>query len=1059
MFDKSEITGVCDRVLGAGAKAEDIGEFERTELEGRTCFAQLTLDAKGQLLLEPARSGPVSYVSTLPWALGQLEKGGLASLSSSSFEIAKQDLAGELLSFHAARRARATSNRSGESASLTAADILDLQRIFEDWAAFSPPNTNPIAVQVVVVGKKLKQIEREKDPDDTELSEATQDATNIEIGILNSFYIQDIEKALSAIHAGEISSALKAFLLPLLTKDRIDLDSTSGLRTLLTTLHPSRFNRGRWFSDTKRSMSLMQQFAINLVTERSTSVPSLFSINGPPGTGKTTLLQEVFADLIVRRARVLAGLNRPSDAFLPEKLRVAFKGGTERTISVLKPALTGFEIVVASSNNAAVENISGDLPKAGKLGPGWNDQTYIRSVAYKVAAQKVDGAIKALREEDIPWGLISCALGKSGNRRYFKERFCYMDVAKNHKGPWQIPDRPQQVRDWIDSYSGRDFEAARSAFLRGYEKTEAAFLQLETLADLLADRIDSANKSCVSAARQQVQSCQRESSHCEKEIEDLSASVRQLQDSLVELREDERLLDRDRPAWWAKLLRTQAARQHRSRVSENAFAQLEIRRQVGGLKAKIEHELRPRAIAVTDQLRLLEQEIARAEAKERSDEERFRAAKAGLPSLPLPNRLEDLRTDELQKSGLWDTEDLAQKRSELFAAALSLHEAWIAAVGKAKAGFRPNILAIADLLSGHRLEDPSNALPIWQSLFLITPIVSTTFASFHSQFGDLEAASLGWLFIDEAGQAVPQAAVGAMFRAQRAVVIGDPLQIEPVFTLPSRFISAIAELSPYTAQGSYSPHRTSVQELADKANRFGVFLGREDDDPLWVGSPLRVHRRCIDPMFSWSNSIAYQDKMVFGLSNRVEPDQPPIAHESTWIDIRGPVGNRQEVVEQTKFVAELLVALYRRDWKLPNLYLISPFKAIKSGMTRRIIDSVWVEEGQGVRPPAQSELEKWCKERVGTVHTFQGKEEDSVLFVLGADARHASSANWACAKPNIVNVALTRARRRFYVVGDRAVWGGLRPFLWAVDQLPTTSADDFLSVISDIPTRGRSAGV
>lgn len=128
-------------------------------------------------------------------------------------------------------------------------------------------------------------------------------------------------------------------------------------------------------------------------------------------------------------------------------------------------------------------------------------------------------------------------------------------------------------------------------------------------------------------------------------------------------------------------------------------------------------------------------------------------------------------------------------------------------------------------------------------------------------------------------------------------------------------------------------------------------------------------------------------------------------------------------------------------------------------MTRRIIDSVWVEEGQGVRPPAQSELEKWCKERVGTVHTFQGKEEDSVLFVLGADARHASSANWACANPNIVNVALTRARRRFYVVGDRAVWGGLRPFLWAVDQLPTTSADDFLSVISDIPTRGRSAGV
>src|SRR4051794_15546936 len=79
VFDKSEITRVCDRVLGATSSVDDDGDFERTELEGRTCFAQLTVDRTGQLVLEPARSGPVSYVSTLPWALGQFEKGGLAS--------------------------------------------------------------------------------------------------------------------------------------------------------------------------------------------------------------------------------------------------------------------------------------------------------------------------------------------------------------------------------------------------------------------------------------------------------------------------------------------------------------------------------------------------------------------------------------------------------------------------------------------------------------------------------------------------------------------------------------------------------------------------------------------------------------------------------------------------------------------------------------------------------------------------------------------------------------------------------------------------------------------
>ncbi len=1049
---------MCDRVLGSAGSFDDDGEFERTELEGRTCFVRLTADRTGQLVLESARSGPVSYVSTLPWALGQLERGGLASLSSNGLAIARENLADVLLNFHATRKARATERFGESSAALTIGDILELHRSLQDWAGFSIPNTGLIGIQVAVTEKKKKQTEAGKDADDIEAGEARQEASDSEIAILNSFYMQDIEKVIKSIRSGEINSGLKAFLSPLPVEDRTDLESASGLRILLETLHPTRLNRGRWLSDAGRSMSLMQQFAINVLTEGSANVPRLFSINGPPGTGKTTLLQDVFADSIVKRARVLAGLSKPSSAFLPERLRVAFKGGKERTIAVLKPALTGFEMVVASSNNAAVENISGDLPKAGKLGPDWQESAYLKPVSYKIAAQKDDGTFKKLRQEDVPWGLISCALGNSKNRRNFKERFCYMEVAKNRKPTWQFADRPQNVREWIDRYAGPDFASAKRSFLQKDKETEEACLRLKPLADLLAHQLDAADECRISAARQRFDRCSEESSKWEGEMQAHAASIERLEESLRDLTEEERLLDRSRPLRWARLLRTQAAKLHRAQVSKNASAQLEVRRQIGGMKEKVDREVRPKNIAAADRLRQAQEEMKRAESEKREADERFKAAKAEFGFLHLPDRLEDLQTEQWQIWGLWRDEQLAQKRSELFAAALSLHEAWLASVGRPKAGFRPNILAMADLLSGRRLEDSSDALPIWQSLFLMVPVVSTTFASFHNQFGNLESASLGWLFIDEAGQAVPQAAVGAIWRAKRAVVIGDPLQIEPVFTLPSRFISAVAELSPYTAGGSYSPHKTSVQALADRANRLGVLRGSESNDRLWVGSPLRVHRRCIDPMFSWSNSIAYQGKMVFGLRSRIEPDKPPIAHESAWIDIKGNVRKRQEVVEQTDFVAELIIALYRREGKLPGIYLISPFKAIKSEMTKTIMSMSWVDKNRGIDPPPKQELKKWCKERVGTVHTFQGKEEDTVVMVLGADAQHAGSAEWACAKPNILNVALTRARRRFYVVGDRGVWGTLGPFLWAVDCLPTTSADQFLSFVLNNSAVGQATG-
>lgn len=165
-----------------------------------------------------------------------------------------------------------------------------------------------------------------------------------------------------------------------------------------------------------------------------------------------------------------------------------------------------------------------------------------------------------------------------------------------------------------------------------------------------------------------------------------------------------------------------------------------------------------------------------------------------------------------------------------------------------------------------------------------------------------------------------------------------------------------------------------------------------------------------------------------------------------------------EAPAQTQFVLELLFALYQRDRELPALYLISPFKAIKAGITKGILDLDWAKGAQRIEPPKKQELKKWCRERVGTVHTFQGKEEDSVLMVLGADWRHAGSADWACAKPNILNVALTRARRRFYLVGDRELWGTRGPFAGSVDRLSTMTAHQFLTIARNGFSLGKSTG-
>lgn len=68
----------------------------------------------------------------------------------------------------------------------------------------------------------------------------------------------------------------------------------------------------------------------------------------------------------------------------------------------------------------------------------------------------------------------------------------------------------------------------------------------------------------------------------------------------------------------------------------------------------------------------------------------------------------------------------------------------------------------------------------------------------------------------------------------------------------------------------------------------------------------------------------------------------------------------------------------------------------------------------------------WLKDRVGTIHTVQGRESEAVILVLGAPKASQNGArSWAAGTPNILNVAVSRAKQRLYVVGSYGAWSGV----------------------------------
>jgi hypothetical protein len=368
--------------------------------------------------------------------------------------------------------------------------------------------------------------------------------------------------------------------------------------------------------------------------------------------------------------------------------------------------------------------------------------------------------------------------------------------------------------------------------------------------------------------------------------------------------------------------------------------------------------------------------------------------------------------EKRELSSPWADETWNRARTRVFLEALHLHRTFVECE---PVRIKNNLHGALDLLTGKGVSTDARALrSAWATLFFVIPVVSTTFASFDRLFASLGRESLGWLLIDEAGQALPQAAAGAIWRSRRTLVLGDPLQLEPIVSLP--FTAQQALRKHFGLEETWLPSRNSVQTLADRVNTLGTWLQSENtDQPVWVGSPLRVHSRCEDPMFSISNAIAYGGQMVSATVDIANPAEP-----SCWLDAGTSDSDDHWIAEEGLILKFLLADLFRCGVTPSSILLLSPFRAVARELKE-------IAARYGIS-------------HSGTIHVSQGKEADIVILVLGGNPRLPGAKEWASQKPNLLNVAVSRARRRLYIIGDREDWSQYPHFADAAALLPKRQA-------------------
>ena len=709
----------------------------------------------------------------------------------------------------------------------------------------------------------------------------------------------------------------------------------------------------------------------------------LLAVNGPPGTGKTTVLKEIIADNLVRKTEQLVEMwNEPW---------VSLGSGKQQVYCSPLKGRCDYSMVITSFNNKAVDNIGLDLLK------------------------ELDYFSELVADEEEDYKGIACArLGNFENMGKFRHQFLQPLIRSlGNSSSDQNETLQLEAETLQENWKNAIKELSNyEKMIDGYVKRrEKVCIELGS-AGVIAGSI---TEDKVEAARGRIE---REAEVLLQEINKLDVEVEDLKNASAK-KGKEIILTNEK---------IQAAREEKEKLQRyigeiqkkqayfliGSFLAASARKKYG-----TEDNLKDRAEDIAKNIKFMTELNSNDEEEYREMTGRIGTLKQALKQkkLLLQDSQKLLKTLASFSAFMQEYLDLAaqlhvtlpwnssvyeyyhqpaitEKRHQLFKLSFKLTELYIK---KHRDEIRFNLEKIypkqwfqpfyrPDFRYDETYETYLKA--VWETLFLCFPVVTTTLSSLDKKKFPMINGIFDTIMFDEAGQALLHTAAGPLYRFRKAIIVGDVFQLEPIRGQKERLIEQYDFSQEEKAK--LDIEENSIQHAADRGSRVFDLLSQKE-----VGIVLTEHRRCERDIVEFSNRMVYNNCLTTVKENR---EKPFLNKNLCMIDIRGIKNKRNEnhnEVAICKRVIKQLTEIYGEEYK-EKIGIITPYRH-QAELLRKEIPEI----------------------ASGTVHAFQGQEKEIILLSLAIDnSQRNSGGNFVGDKSNFLNVAFTRAKEQLILIGN-----------------------------------------